>query len=153
VTFSDGVTFHINGDSIVVTHIPPAHTDGDAVIRFVKANVVHMGDAFNNAGLPFVDLSSGGSINGIINAAEQVYAMSDAQTKIIPGHGPLTDRERLKQYREMLVALRARMQREVAAGRTLDQVLALKITEPYAREFPAGHERFVRLLHEELSKR
>lgn len=153
VTFSDGVTFHINGDSVVVTHVAPAHTDGDAIIRFLKANVVHMGDVFNNAGLPFVDLSSGGSINGIITAAEQVYAMTDAQTKIIPGHGALTNRDRLKQYREMLVALRDRMRREVAAGRTIDQVLALKITEPYTRDFPGGHERFVRLLHEELSKR
>lgn len=153
VTFSDGVTFHINGDSIVITHLAPAHTDGDAVIRFTRANVVHMGDVFNNTGLPFVDLSSGGSINGIITAAEQVYAMTDAQTKIIPGHGALANRDRLKQYREMLVALRARMQKEVAAGRTVDQVLALKITEPYTKDFPAGHERFVRLLHEELSKR
>ncbi len=153
VTFSDGVTFHINGDSVVVTHVAPAHTDGDAIIRFLKANVVHMGDVFNNAGLPFVDLSSGGSINGIIAAAEQVYAMTDAQTKIIPGHGALTDRDRLKQYREMLVALRDRMRREVAAGRTVDQVIALKITEAYAKDFPGGHERFVRLLHEELSKR
>jgi len=153
VTFSDGVTFHINGDSVVVTHVAPAHTDGDAIIRFLKANVVHMGDVFNNAGLPFVDLSSGGSINGIIAAAEQVYAMTDAQTKIIPGHGVLTDRDRLKQYREMLVALRDRMRREVAAGRTVDQVIALKITEAYAKDFPGGHERFVRLLHEELSKR
>lgn len=153
VTFSDGVTFHINGDSVVVTHVVPAHTDGDAIIRFLKANVVHMGDVFNNAGLPFVDLSSGGSINGIIAAAEQVYAMTDAQTKIIPGHGALTNRDRLKQYREMLVALRDRMRREVAAGRTVDQVIALKITEAYAKDFPGGHERFVRLLHEELSKR
>lgn len=153
VTFSDGVTFHINGDSVVVTHVAPAHTDGDAIIRFLKANVVHMGDVFNNAGLPFVDLSSGGSINGIIAAAEQVYAMTDAQTKIIPGHGALTNRDRLKQYREMLVALRDRMRREVAAGRTVDQVIALKITEAYAKDFPGGHERFVRLLHEELSKR
>ncbi|MBC7895163.1 MAG: MBL fold metallo-hydrolase [Cytophagaceae bacterium] len=153
VTFSDGVTFHINGDSIVITHVPPAHTDGDAVIRFTKANIVHMGDVFNNAGLPFVDLSSGGSIHGIIGAAEQVYATTDAQTKIIPGHGALTNRDRLKQYREMLVALRTRMQREVAARRSVDQVLALKITEPYAKDFPGGHERFVRLLHEELSKR
>ena len=153
VTFSDGVTFHINGDSVVVTHVAPAHTDGDAIIRFLKANVVHMGDVFNNAGLPFVDLSSGGSINGIIAAAEQVYAMTDAQTKIIPGHGALTNRDRLKQYREMLVALRDRMRREVAAGRTVDQVIALNITEAYAKDFPGGHERFVRLLHEELSKR
>ncbi|MCC6318014.1 MAG: MBL fold metallo-hydrolase [Gemmatimonadaceae bacterium] len=153
VTFSDGVTFHLNGDSVVVTHVPPAHTDGDAVIHFVKANVVHMGDAFNNAGLPFVDLSSGGSINGIIGAADKVYAMTNDATKIVPGHGPLANRARLRQYRDMLFALRERVQREVASGRSVDQVLALRITDPYARDFPGGHERFVRLLHEELSRR
>lgn len=153
VTFSDGVTFHLNGDSVVVTHVPPAHTDGDAVIHFVKANVVHMGDAFNNAGLPFVDLSSGGSINGIIGAADKVYAMTNDATKIVPGHGPLASRARLRQYRDMLFALRERVQREVASGRSVDQVLALRITDPYARDFPGGHERFVRLLHEELSRR
>ena len=153
VTFTDGVTFHINGDSVVVTHLDPAHTDGDAMVHFMKANVVHMGDVFNNAGLPFVDLSSGGSINGFIGAADRVYAMINEETKIIPGHGPLANRARLKQYRDMLFALRERFQKEVASGRTVEQLLAAKITEPYAKEWPAGHERFVRLLHEELSKR
>ena len=83
VTFTDGVTFHLNGDSIVVTHVPPAHTDGDAIVYFAKANVIHMGDLFMSAGLPFVDLSSGGSLHGIIGAAERTLAVANAQTKII----------------------------------------------------------------------
>jgi cyclase len=153
VTFTDGVTFHINGDSIVVTHVSPAHTDGDAIITFMKADVVHMGDVFNNAGMPFVDLSSGGSINGIISASDHVLARITDQTKIIPGHGPLATRARLKAYREMLVAMRERMQREVAARRSIEEVLAAKITEPYAKDWPAGHERFVRLLYQELTRR
>jgi cyclase len=153
VTFTAGVTFHINGDSIVVTHVPPAHTDGDAIVHFTKANVVHMGDLFVSAGLPFVDRSSGGSVHGVIGAAEQALAMSNATTKIIPGHGPLADRARLQAYRDMLVALRDRMRQEIAAGKTADQVIALDITAPYRKEWPGGHERFVRTLHRELSQR
>lgn len=153
VTFTDGVTFHINRDSLVVVHVPPAHTDGDAIIFFTKANVIHMGDVFVSDRLPFVDLSSGGSIHGIIGAAERAIAMANDDTKIIPGHGPLANRSRLTTWRDALVALRDRMQQEIAAGKTADQVIAAKISEPYAKEFPAGHERFLRLLHEELSRR
>jgi glyoxylase-like metal-dependent hydrolase (beta-lactamase superfamily II) len=153
VTFTAGVTFHINGDSVAVTHVPPAHTDGDAIVHFTKANVVHMGDLFVSAGLPFVDRSSGGSIHGVIGAAAQVLAVSNATTRIIPGHGPLADRARLQAYHDMLVALRDRMRQEIAAGKTADQVLAMDITAPYRKEWPGGHERFVRTLHRELSER
>ena len=153
VTFTDALTFHINGDSVSVIHVPPAHTDGDAIIFFTKANVIHMGDVFHNAGLPFADLSSGGSINGFIGAADRILALSNASTKIIPGHGPLADRARLKLWRDATVALRDRIQGEIKAGKTLDQILALKITEPYAKDFPAGHERFVRLTYQELSRK
>jgi len=153
VTFTDAVTFHINGDSVAAMHVPPAHTDGDAIIHFRKANVVHMGDTFHNAGLPFVDLSSGGSIHGIIGVADRVLALSDENTKIIPGHGPLADRARLKAYRDMVVALRDRIRAELAAGKTLEQLLAAKLTTPYEKDFPAGHERFVRLAFQELSRR
>jgi glyoxylase-like metal-dependent hydrolase (beta-lactamase superfamily II) len=151
VTFTESVTFHINGDSVVATHVAPAHTDGDAVVFFARANVVHMGDLFVSAGLPFVDRSSGGSIHGIIGAAEKVLAMTNQGTRIIPGHGPLADRARLRAYHAMLTALRDRMKAEVAAGKTVEQVLAAKLTEPYAKDWPGGHERFVRLLHQELS--
>lgn len=153
VTFTDAVTFHINGDSVSAVHIPPAHTDGDAIIHFTKANVIHMGDTFHNAGLPFVDLSSGGSIHGVIGAAERVLALANATTKIIPGHGPLADPVRLKAYRDMVVALRDRIRAEVAAGKTLEQILAAKLTAPYEKEFPGGHERFVRLAYQELARR
>lgn len=153
VTFTDAVTFHINGDSVSATHVPPAHTDGDAIVYFRKANVIHMGDTFHNAGLPFVDLSSGGSLQGFITAADRVIAMSNEDTKIIPGHGPLADRARLRVYRDMIVALRDKIRAEIAAGRTLEQILAAKITATYEKDFPGGHERFVRLAYQELSKR
>jgi len=153
VTFTEAVTFHINGDSLIATKMPPAHTDGDAVVHFVKANVVHMGDVFHNAGLPFVDRSSGGSINGVISTADMVLGIANAETKIIPGHGPLADRARLKAWRDALFASRDRVRAEIAAGKTVDQVLAANITAAYAKDWPGGHERFVRTLYEELSGR
>ena len=153
VTFTDAVTFYINGDSVSATHVPPAHTDGDAIVHFRKANVIHMGDTFHNAGLPFVDLSSGGSLLGVIDAADRVLTMSNAETKIIPGHGPLADRARLRVYRDMVVALRDKIRAEVSAGRTVEQVLAAKVTAPYEKDFPGGHERFVRLAFQELSRK
>ena len=153
VTFSEGVTFHINGDSVVVTHVAPAHTDGDAIVHFQKANVVHMGDVFNNTGLPFIDLSSGGSVHGVIAAADKVYAMTNAQTRIVPGHGQVTDRNRLKAWRDAVVAVRTRVEAEVRARKTIEQVLALKLTAPYEKEWPGGHERFVRAVYEELSRK
>lgn len=153
VTFTDAVTFHINGDSVIAQKVPSAHTDGDAIVRFVKANVIHMGDVFINDGLPFVDRSSGGSIHGVIGAADLVLGMSDANTRIIPGHGPVADRARLKAWRDALYASRERVRAEIAAGKTIDQVLAANITATYAGDWHRGHERFVRTLYEELSNR
>jgi len=152
VTFTDTVTFHLNGDSIVVFHVAPAHTDGDAIVYFTKANVVHTGDVFVSAGFPFVDLSSGGSIDGIIRATERIMVTTNAQTKIIPGHGPLTDRGRVKEYHDMLYVLRDRMRKEIAAKHTIEQVLASKITAEYDAAWPANRERFLRILYQELSK-
>jgi len=151
VTFTDTVSFHLNGDSVVVFHVAPAHTDGDAMVMFTKANVVHTGDVFVSAGFPFVDRSSGGTIHGIIAATERLLTVTDAQTKIIPGHCPLADRTRLKAYHDMLVVMRDRMRKEIAAKHTVDQVLASKITAEYDTEWPNGRERFLRILFQELS--
>jgi glyoxylase-like metal-dependent hydrolase (beta-lactamase superfamily II) len=151
VTFTDTVSFHLNGDSIVVFHVAPAHTDGDAIVMFTKANVVHTGDVFVSAGFPFVDRSSGGTINGIISATERLVTVTNADTKIIPGHGPLSDRARVKAYHDMLVVMRDRMRKEVAAKHTVDQVLASKITAEYDKDWPTNRERFLRILYQELS--
>lgn len=153
VTFTGGVTFHINGDSVIVTHTPPAHTDGDSFVFFAKANVLHTGDLFVSAALPFVDLSSGGSIDGVIVAAARMLAVTNASTKIIPGHGPLADRARLQSFHDVLVALRDSVRVRVAAGKTLDQVLADSLSRPYARDWQGGHDRFLRLLFQEMVRR
>ena len=151
VTFTDSIAFHLAGDSIVVFHVSPAHTDGDAVIRFTKSNVVHSGDLFVSDRFPFVDRSSGGTINGFITAAERMLAVTNAGTKIIPGHGPLADRARLQAFHDMIVVMRDRMRKEVAAKHTIEQVLASKITADYDKDWPNGRERFLRILYQELS--
>jgi cyclase len=153
VTFADAVRLHLNGQEIVVTHVAPAHTDGDALVYFSKANVLHMGDVFNMSGLPFVDRSSGGSIHGVIAAAEKVLAFADGNTKIVPGHGRVVGRAEMEAWHRMLVTLRDRIKKEIAAGKSVDQVLAAKITEPYAKDWPGGHERFVRVVYQELAGR
>jgi len=96
VTFTRDLTFHLNGDELVVTHVPRAHTDGDSIVRFGKSNVVHMGDTFFNKLYPFIDTSSGGSVAGVLAAADGVLKTAGDDTKIIPGHGPPVSGERLR---------------------------------------------------------
>ena len=118
ITFTDAVTFHMNGDDIRVFHVAPAHTDGDSIIQFQRANVVHMGDVFFNGMYPFIDVSTGGDLEGMIAAVDQVLPMLDAGTKIIPGHGPVSDKATLGRYREMLAAVRDAVKPLVAAGKS-----------------------------------
>ena len=131
VTFNDSVTFHINGDDLVAFHIAPAHTDGDVFVHFTKADVIHMGDTFFTIGYPFVDLSSGGSINGMIGAADRAQAMCTSQTIVIPGHGPVTNCAELKSWRDMLVTIRDRVRVEIGRNRTLDQIKSAGLTKEF----------------------
>jgi glyoxylase-like metal-dependent hydrolase (beta-lactamase superfamily II) len=126
VTFAEGVTFHVNGDEVVVVHVPTAHTDGDAVVHFRRANVVHMGDVYPGPSFPFVDVGSGGSLGGVIAAVDRVLPLINDSTKVIPGHAPVTNRAALRAYRDVLAAVRDRVRRQVAAGATLERVLASK---------------------------
>jgi len=156
VTFTDAVTFYLNGDSINVFHVAPAHTDGDAIIWFRRANVIHMGDTFFNGRYPLVDLSSGGSIDGMVGAADRVLAVADANTKIIPGHGPLGDRATLQTYRTMLATIRDRIRQAVAAGRTLEQVQAAKPTAEFDAVWGNGRitpAQFVEIIYTDLAAR
>jgi cyclase len=156
VTFTDAVTFYYNGDSISAFHVAPAHTDGDVIVWFRHANVIHMGDTFFNGRYPLVDLASGGAVGGLIGAADRVLAIADANTKIIPGHGPLGDRAALQAYRTMLVTVRDRIQQAVAAGRTLAQVQAAKPTAEFDAVWGNGRitpVMFVEILYQDLSRR
>ncbi|PYO86102.1 MAG: MBL fold metallo-hydrolase [Gemmatimonadetes bacterium] len=156
VTFTDAITFYLNGDSINVFHVAPAHTDGDAVIWFRKANVMHMGDTFFNGRYPLIDLSSGGSVDGMVAAADRVLALVDANTRIIPGHGPLGDRPALQTYRAMLVTVRDRIRQAVAADQTLEQVQAAKPTAEFDAIWGKGSitpARFVEIVYTDLAAR
>lgn len=123
VTFTERVTLHVNTPAHVI-HIPHAHTDGDAIVYFAKANVLHMGDIYFNGLYPFIDVSSGGSIHGMIEGAGKGLALADDKTRIIPGHGPLASRADLRAYRDMLVKLRDRVQVLKDDGNTLEQTIA-----------------------------
>ena len=156
VTFSDAVTFYYNGDSISAIHVAPAHTDGDVIVWFRHANVIHMGDTFFNGRYPLVDLASGGSIDGMIAAADRVLGMADANTRIIPGHGPLGDRAALQTYRTVLATVRDRIKQAVVAGRTLEQVQAAKPTAEFDAVWGNGRitpTLFVEVLYQDLTRR
>jgi cyclase len=156
VTFSSDVTFHLNGDEIRATHVPPAHTDGDSIVRFTKANVLHTGDLFFNGFYPFIDTSTGGSIDGMIAAADRMLNGIDSNTKIIPGHGPLADRAALQRYRDMLVGVRDSVVPLVRAGQTVDQVIAAKPTAKWDPQWGQGFlkpEAFVRIVYDSLSQK
>ncbi len=126
VTFDDGVTLHWNGETIRVEHVAPAHTDGDSHVWFERANVVHMGDTFVNGTFPLVDIESGGTLAGLITSAELVLARVNAETQIVPGHGPLAHRDDLQKFHDMLVDVRARIQGGIQSGKTMEAFIASK---------------------------
>lgn len=154
VTFEDGVALHLNGDTLHVVHVAHAHTDGDSLVHWQQANVLHMGDTFfNKVTLPFIDLSSGGSIDGLIAAADKGLAMSNEATRIIPGHGPVASRAELAAYRAMLVDIRAKVAAGIAAKRTLAQIQATKPAERYGMaDGFIKPDQFVAFVHESLAK-
>ena len=126
VTYAESVSLHLNGEEIRCVHVAPAHTDGDSVVHFTKANVVHMGDLFFNGLYPFIDVGSGGSLVGMIAAADHVLGITNEGTQIIPGHGPMAKKADLKAYRDMLALLRDRVKAMVDGGKTLAEVQAAK---------------------------
>jgi len=150
VTFSDNLSLHVNGDELRGVHVDKAHTDGDVFIHFRKANVIHTGDLMFHAMYPFIDLDSGGSVDGVIAAVDRMLALADDATRVIPGHGKVTDRKGLQAYRALLVTTRDRMRERVKAGRTLDQVQAEKPFADYdatlAWQFITA-ERYIQILY------
>ncbi len=127
VTYHDGLKLHLNGDEVQVMHMKHGHTDGDSIIFWKDANVIHMGDLyFNKVTLPFIDLNSGGNARGVLDAAEKALALADEATKIIPGHGPMATKADLMAYRDMLKSVIGAVKTAQSEGKTLDQVKAMK---------------------------
>jgi cyclase len=125
ITFGEDVTLHFNGDDVHVIHMPPAHTDGDAIVHFQKANVIHTGDVVVG-GYPVVDGESGGTLTGMIAAVEKILALANDTTKVIPGHGPVMTKADVTAYREMLVTVRDRVGKLMAQKKSLDEIKAAK---------------------------
>jgi len=124
LTFTQQMTFHLNGQTAVVFHEPHAHTDGDAIIHFPEANVIHAGDTFFTGMFPFIDLNSGGTVDGFIHAQLAMLKLSDDDTLIIPGHGPLSNNSELEASVNMLFEAKKLIGPLVAKGPTIEQVLA-----------------------------
>ncbi len=133
ITFEHDVTVHLNGEDIRALHFPAGHTDGDAIIYFPKNNVVHMGDDFVRYGFPFIDVSAGGSVQGMIAACEKSIAQLPADVKIIPGHGALSNVEDVRAYIKMLKETSAAVEAALKARKSLDQMKKEKILAPWSK--------------------
>ena len=124
--FNEGYKLEANGETLAVTHVPPAHTDTDVFVRFEQANLLHTGDVFFNGFYPYVDGSTGGRIDGMIGAADRLLSLADAETKIVPGHGPLGTKADLAKYRDVLATAADRVRKLKASGKSVEQCAAAK---------------------------
>ncbi len=137
-TFPTALQVPVDGDELSLSLVPPAHTDTDTFVLLRKANVLHMGDVFFNGVYPFIDASTGGNINGMIAGAERALTLTNARSKIVPGHGPLADRAALTRYRDMLATIRDRVQKLKSAGRSLKEAQAAKPTADFDARWGSG---------------
>lgn len=153
LTFEDAVTFHLNGQEAHVFHVANAHTDGDAVIHFRTAGLIHAGDVFFNGLFPFIDLDNGGSVDGYIAGQKRILELAGDSAKIIPGHGPLATPADLKASIAMLETAKERIAAQIAAGKSIEEILAARPLE----EFEAQSwqfittERMIRQVHRDLA--
>lgn len=149
-TFTDKLEMHFNGDDVTLYHLQPGHTDGDGIVFFKEANVIHVGDLYFNGYYPYVGISSGGSVGDMITAVNKVINKVDDKTVVIPGHGPLSNKAELKNYVHMLTVIRDKMLPLVKAGKSLEEVQAAKPTaefdERWGKIWLTGDD-FVRLLY------
>lgn len=154
VTFSDSMTFHLNDHEAYVFHLAKAHTDGDSAIHFRDIDVIHAGDIFFNGLFPFIDLDSGGSVAGYQAAQQRIINMAGPDTVIIPGHGPLSNRQELQVALDMLIDAEARVKALVDAGQSEDEVVASNPLQIYHDDWNWSFittERMTRTLYRSLS--
>ncbi|WP_298236204.1 MBL fold metallo-hydrolase [uncultured Azohydromonas sp.] len=153
ITFEQPVNIHLNGEAVELLPVRPAHTDGDLLVRFPKHDILAVGDYFRSEGWPVVDLNNGGKLQGTIDALDTTLKLAGPSTRIVPGHGKVTDRAAVARQRELLIAVRDKVAPLVAAGKTADEVVASKPTADFDAQVPNGAqsaERFVRWLYAEL---
>jgi cyclase len=154
ITFDHAVTVHLNGEDIRALHFPAGHTDGDAVIFFPRNNVVHMGDDFVRYGFPFIDVASGGSVQGMAAAMEKVSAELPADVKVIPGHGDVSNLDDVRAFVKMLRETSATVQKAIDEHKTVEQMEQEKILEPWKKwsgEF-IDSDKFIETLYNSLTR-
>ena len=153
VTFADKLNFHLNEEDIVLHHFGRGHTDGDVIVQFVKANVLHTGDAFVRYGYPFVDLNSGGGMNGFIATLDKIISLADDNTRIIPGHGELATKADVKKLRDQMADIRDQIVAAIKKGKKTEDIAAMGITDKYEAELGNGFVKgkdFVLMVAEDL---
>ena len=132
ITFEENMSIHMNGQKVMLMHVHNAHTDGDTFVWFPESNVLHMGDCFFKGRFPYIDLGSGGSVQGAMRAIEAAMMITDADTKIIPGHGTMADKSDLLEYYQMLTTMYDRVKQHVVMGKTVDEIKVAGLTDDYA---------------------
>lgn len=150
VTFTDSVTFHMNGETVHVFYTKNAHTDGDIIIHFKESNIFHCGDVFVRYGFPFIDQGAGGSIDGMIKAVEKLISITNDQSRIIPGHGALSTRKDLIVYKDMLVTVRNKVAAGIKQGKSLQQIADSDPLKGYVAVFDKWF--FVKSIYDSLKK-
>jgi cyclase len=138
VTFSEDMNFHINSETIRAQHVPHAHTDGDSFIHFSQSNVIHAGDIFFNGFYPYIDVDHGGSLRGMIGAVDEILVLADEESKIIPGHGPLSNKRELVHYRNMLQTSFDRLRKLRLAGKSVQEAVAANPLADQEKEWGDG---------------
>lgn len=154
ISFSKDMKLHLNGEDIHAFHVHNAHTDGDVIIYFPKSNVIHMGDTFFKDRFPYIDLNSGGSVNGLLKAISHVLLLIDNETKIVPGHGSMASKEDLEMYLKTVMTLRDRVNKSISSGLELDEIKAANITkefESWGTGFISA-DRIIETIYKDLNK-
>jgi glyoxylase-like metal-dependent hydrolase (beta-lactamase superfamily II) len=131
ITYSEDVSFHINGETVHVFKVPDAHTNGDSFIKFMGSNVVHTGDVYRTTTYPYIDVNNGGSYLGTIDALNMLLSVCDDDTKVIPGHGGVSNAEEVTAFRDMLVVIRDRVAEAIRNGMSLEEIQGAGLTAEY----------------------
>lgn len=154
LTYQKELSLHMDGEDVKVFHLGPAHTDGDSIIYFSHANVIHMGDLYFEGLYPFIGIYSGGSLAGMIKAIHSILPMLDEETIVVPGHGPVSDKGQLETYVAMLAEIQQAISKLMAKGMSLDEVVAAKPTKAFDEKWGKGFlspDTFVGLIYMDLS--
>ena len=155
VTFSESMTLHIEDETILFFHHHSGHTDGDGLVYFLKNNVIHMGDVFFQGKYPYIDLSTGGSVDGLISTVNEVLFVINDETKVVPGHGKLADKAGLTSYREVLIECKRRVADAIAKGMSFEEIQSSDLLSDYNEQYGTGFikpDAFVNTLYTDLTR-